>query len=404
MAVSAPEAPERAAGDDADLDPGFGVYVHWPFCQSLCPYCDFNSHVADAVDHADDQGRWAKALTGELGHFRARTAGKVVSSVFFGGGTPSLMRPETAAAVVDAVRANWRCAEDLEITLEANPSSAEAGRFRAFRDAGINRLSIGVQTFDDGSLRFLGRRHSAEEAGTAIAAAAETFDRFSFDLIYGLPGQSAAAWKEQLKTALAYASPHLSCYQLTVEPGTPFHRDGIEAADEKTGAALYEITQEILSAAGLPAYEVSNHARPGDECRHNLDIWRGGDYLGVGPGAHGRLSDAAGAEASHRILKPSRWLQKVAADGHGTGKVIRLSPAARAEELVMTGLRLAEGIDRRRFERLAGRSLMSILDADGLARMTDGGFVEIDDLGLRATAKGRLALNAVLAQLLARAS
>ncbi len=391
-------APESTSADALALDPGFGVYVHWPFCTSLCPYCDFNSHVADRVDH----NRWAEALATELDHFHAATANNVVASVFFGGGTPSLMQPETAAAVIDAVRGRWRCAPGLEVTLEANPSSAEAGKFRAFAEAGVNRLSLGVQSFDDGALRFLGRRHSASEARRAITIAGEVFPRFSFDLIYALPGQTPGQWRAQLDQALTFAGTHLSCYQLTIEPGTPFHRDGVAPADEETGAALYEITQERLAAAGLAAYEVSNHARPGDACRHNLSGWRGGDYLGVGPGAHSRLTQAGRAAASHRILKPERWLEKVEAEGHGTAKTMPLTPDARAEELVMTGLRLAEGISAKRFKALTGRELATVLDAKALKRMGEGGFLEADDEGVRATPAGRLRLNAVLAQLLAQ--
>ena len=399
MPVSAPDIAVASTAPEAGArDPGFGIYVHWPFCASLCPYCDFNSHVAERVDHQ----RWRLALTAELAHFRDRTRDNVVTSVFFGGGTPSLMQPETVARVIDAVRTGWRYEPDLEITLEANPSSAEAAKFRALKEAGVNRLSLGVQSLDDAALRFLGRRHSAAEAKRAIAVAAEIFRRFSFDLIYGLPGQTADEWKQQLGEALELAGGHLSCYQLTIEPGTPFHRDRVQAADEATGAMLYDVTQEALSAAGLALYEVSNHARPGQECRHNVSGWRGGDYLGIGPGAHSRLTDGRRAEASHRILKPERWLAKVEAEGHGTAKTMALSTQARIEELVMTGLRLAEGISAKRFRRLTGRNLESVLDAGGLKRMTDGGFVTSDDFGLRATAKGRLCLNAVLGQLLAQ--
>ncbi|MBI2585171.1 MAG: coproporphyrinogen III oxidase [Rhodospirillales bacterium] len=399
MPVSAPDIAAASTAPEAGArDPGFGIYVHWPFCVSLCPYCDFNSHVAERVDHQ----RWRAALTTELAHFRDRTRDNVVTSVFFGGGTPSLMQPETVARVIDAVRTGWHSAPDLEITLEANPSSAEAAKFRALRDAGVNRLSLGVQSFDDAALRFLGRRHSAAEAKRAIAVAAENFPRFSFDLIYGLPGQTADDWKQQLREALELAGGHLSCYQLTIESGTPFHKGGVEAADEATGATLYDVTQEALSAAGLALYEISNHARPGHECRHNVSGWRGSNYLGVGPGAHSRLTEAGRAEASHRILKPQRWLAKVEATGHGTAKTMALSTQARIEELVMTGLRLSEGISRRRFARLTGRELEGVLDKGGLKRMTDGGFVASDDIGLRATPKGRLCLNAVLGQLLAQ--
>jgi oxygen-independent coproporphyrinogen-3 oxidase len=398
MPASAIEERTPAAADaDPGADTGFGIYVHWPFCLSKCPYCDFNSHVADAIDH----GRWRRALLAELDYFRAPTAARRVTSVFFGGGTPSLMQPETAAAVIDAVRRGWPVADDLEITLEANPSSVEAGRFRALGDAGVNRLSLGVQSFDDAALKFLGRGHSAADARKAIRIAADAFGRYSFDLIYALPGQTADDWQRQLAEALPLAGTHLSCYQLTIEPGTPFHRDRVEAAGEEAGAGLFETTRDRLALAGLPAYEVSNHAAPGQECRHNLYIWRGADYLGVGPGAHGRLSGDGGmAEAHHRIHAPERWLARVEAQGHGTAKTTALSPEARAEELVMTGLRLAEGISRRRFRARAGRDLESALDPDGLGQMIAGGFVEADDESIRVTAQGRLVLNAVLGKLL----
>ena len=395
MAVLANNSPENSRGT-------LGVYIHWPFCASKCPYCDFNSHVADTID----SGRWRKALLSELAHFAAETTredqDRAVTSVFFGGGTPSLMDPETSAALIDAVKSHWPTDPDLEVTLEANPSTAEAGRFRAFREAGVNRLSIGVQSFDDGALRFLGRGHSADEARDAIAIAAETFPRFSFDLIYGLPGQSRADWERELDQALALAGDHLSLYQLTIEPGTAFYRDGVAAAGEDRGAALYGITQDRLEAAGYSAYEVSNHARAGFECRHNLDIWRGGDYVGVGPGAHGRLTEqltaAGGTESIYQIHGPERWLAGVEAGGHATAKRQTLTPGERAEEILMTGLRLRDGIER---DRLAG--LKNFIDQGGLKRMIDGGFLEsgeTDGAGLRATAAGRLCLNEVLRHLL----
>jgi len=378
---------------------GLGVYIHWPFCASKCPYCDFNSHVSDAIDH----DRWRKALLAELSYFADETNGRAVTSVFFGGGTPSLMDPETAAALIDAVKGHWTTGDGLEVTLEANPSTAEAGRFRDFRAAGVNRLSIGVQSFDDEALRFLGRGHSAIEAKDAVALAAETFPRFSFDLIYGLPGalpgQSGDDWKRDLDRGIALAvetgGGHLSLYQLTVEPGTPFYRGGIAAAGEDIGAALYAITQEKMDQAGLPAYEISNHARPGFECRHNLDIWRGGDYAGVGPGAHGRLTNKSGTESLYQIHTPERWLAAVEAGGHATAKRQPLTPGERAEEILMSGLRLGGGIER---ESLA--ALEPVIDPVGLKRMIDGGFVESDGGGLRATLSGRLCLNEVLRQLL----
>ncbi len=399
MAVLENSAPEN--------NRSLGVYIHWPFCASKCPYCDFNSHVSDdTIDHA----RWRGALLAELDYFATETTHESqgrpqdtpVTSVFFGGGTPSLMDPETAAALIDAVKSHWQTDPDLEVTLEANPSTAEAGRFRAFLEAGVNRLSIGVQSFDDGALRFLGRGHSADEARNAIAIAAETFPRFSFDLIYGLPGQSRKDWERELDRAIELAEEnkagHLSLYQLSIEPGTAFHRDGVQATGDDLGAALYGITQGRLDAAGFTAYEVSNHARAGFECRHNVDIWRGGDYVGAGPGAHGRLTNKSGTETIYQIHDPKRWLAAVEKKGHATAKRQTLSPSERAGEILMTGLRLRDGIDK---DRLAG--LKNFIDEDGLRRMIDGGFLEsgeTNEAGLRATAQGRLCLNEVLRQLL----
>ena len=381
----------------SDLEPGLSVYIHWPFCASKCPYCDFNSHVAEAVDHE----RWRRALLAELSHYAEETKGGAVGSVFFGGGTPSRMEPATVAALIAAVRSHWTTGDDLEITLEANPSSAEAGRFRDFRDAGVNRLSLGVQSFRDEALAFLGRGHSAAEARQAIATATEHFGRFSFDMMYGLPDQTPEDWRRDLGRALGLAGEHLSLYQLTIEPGTAFYRDGVTAAGEDTGATLFEITQDVLEGAGLAAYEVSNHARPGAESRHNLNIWRGGDYIGVGPGAHGRLTKDFRTEALHQIHAPERWLQKTEDGGHGTAKRRPLSLKIRAEEILMMGLRLKEGISRDRFAAITGDGLDQAVDRDGLGRMVEGGFLEADAAGLRVTEAGRLCLNEVLRQLLA---
>ena len=305
------------------------------------------------------------------------------------------------AALIAAVRSHWQTDEDLEITLEANPSSAEAGRFRDFRAAGVNRLSIGVQSFRAEALAFLGRRHSSAEAREAIAMAAEHFARFAFDMMYGLPDQSPEDWRRDLEETLELAGDHLSLYQLTIEPGTAFYTDGVKAAGEDTGAELFEITQDVLEGAGLAAYEVSNHARPGAESRHNLNIWRGGDYIGVGPGAHGRLTKDFRAEALHQIHAPERWLRKTEDAGHGTAKRRPLSPHIRAEEILMMGLRLTEGISRDRFAAVTGHDLDGAVGRDGLRRMVEGGFLEADEAGLRATNAGRLCLNEVLRQLLA---
>jgi oxygen-independent coproporphyrinogen-3 oxidase len=379
------------------LNRTLAVYVHWPFCQSKCPYCDFNSHVADFVDH----GRWRAALLQEIAYFAADTPDRTVVSVFFGGGTPSLMDPETVAAVIDAIREHWPTASDVEITLEANPTSSEAARFVALRVAGINRLSIGVQAWDDQALAFLGRTHSAAEAKAAVAMARAQFPRFSFDLIYGLPEQTVAGWRRHLAEALAFADDHLSAYQLTVEPGTQFHRQGLAEIDPETAADLYEVTREQLAATGMFAYEVSNYARPGGECRHNLAVWQGCDYLGVGPGAHGRLSGDGGTEALRQIRAPEKWLSAVETRGHGTAARISLEFRERCDELVMMGLRLADGVGRERFRGLIGCEPEDAIDGDGLARMIDGGFVTRDADGIRATPAGRQRLDAVLKQLLA---
>jgi len=380
----------------SDMDAGFGIYIHWPFCLSKCPYCDFNSHVADAID----QRRWRAALQAELDHFAGETNGRAVTSVFFGGGTPSLMVPETAAALIEDVRRHWLVADDLEITLEANPTSVEAERFDAFAAAGVNRVSLGVQALDDLALTFLGRGHSVREALDAVALAAERFPRTSFDLIYGRPGQTVPGWRAELGQALAHADGHLSLYQLTIEPGTPFFRDRVQPIDEDIGAALYETTQELLEARGLPAYEVSNHARPGAECRHNLTYWRGGDYVGIGPGAHGRLTADGATDALYQIHAPERWLQAVETQGHATAKRVRLSPDERREELLMTGLRLNDGVSRARFRAQTGRDVTDTVDAPALVRLVDGGFLALDARSLRTTPAGRRCLNAVLAALL----
>lgn len=381
-------------------DPGFGVYVHWPFCKAKCPYCDFNSHVRDRVD----QDRWRTALLRELDHYADATAGRTVTSVFFGGGTPSLMDPAVTGAILDRIAARWPVADRLEVTLEANPTSTEAGRFRAFRTAGVNRVSLGIQALDDGALRALGRQHSAAEARGAIDLAARSFDRFSFDLIYARPGQTVVAWERELRGALGLAVGHLSVYQLTIEEGTAFHplhaRGELVLPDEDTAGDLYEVTQDILSAAGLPAYEVSNHARPGEESRHNRTYWRYGDYVGVGPGAHGRLTLDGEKWATRAHRAPEVWLERVERTGHGAHPPDRVPPDARAAEMLMMGLRLTEGVALARVTEETGRPLDAWIDRTVLARLVDGGFLDRTASHLLATAAGRQRLNAVLAAVL----
>jgi len=375
---------------------GFGVYVHWPFCAAKCPYCDFNSHVRGHVD----QARWRAALVAEVGRVAAAVPGRVVGSVFFGGGTPSLMPPETVAAVIEAIAAAWTLAPDAEITLEANPTSAEAGRFAGFRAAGVNRLSLGVQALDDADLRALGRRHTVAEARAAVELARGIFPRISFDLIYARQGQSTDAWAAELHAALALAADHLSLYQLTIEPETRFGElaargrlRGLPADD--LAAEMYRATQEICAAAGLPAYEISNHARPGAASRHNLVYWRGGDYAGIGPGAHGRLTTAAGRRATAAIRAPEAWLEAVEHRGSGEAEAERVAPGDQAAELMLMGLRLAEGVDLTRFRALGGA-----LEAGRVAQLRAAGLIAVDADRIRATDDGRLVLNTVLKDIL----
>ncbi len=382
--------------------PGFAVYVHWPFCLSKCPYCDFNSHVRESVDHA----QWRAALVREIDHaarLEAPAAGPA-TSIFFGGGTPSLMEPATAAAVIAEIADCWGLAADAEITLEANPTSVEAAKLADFRAAGVNRVSLGVQALDDGSLRALGRQHDAAGALRAVRAAAKLFDCYSFDLIYARPDQTLAAWRDELGRALAEAGDHLSLYQLTIEPGTAFHtlhqRGELVVPGQDSAADLFELTQEILGEAGLPAYEISNHARPGAESRHNLAYWRYGNYAGIGPGAHGRISANGQTTAFRRHRAPERWLELVAADGHGGGASLPVEPGQRIAEILMMGLRLTEGIDRARFVAQTGETLEAALDARRLGDLIAENLLELDEAGLRATENGRQRLNALLAHLL----
>ena len=380
-------------------DETIALYVHWPFCLSKCPYCDFNSHVREAVD----QARWRAALLAELDHYAAQTPGRRLTSIFFGGGTPSLMAPDTVAAVIARARAAWRAADDLEISLEANPTSAEADKFAAYCAAGVNRISLGVQALDDDALKFLGRRHGVAEARKAVALAQRHAGRVSFDLIYARPGQTAAAWQAELRAALGIGASHLSLYQLTLEKGTPFYGAAQHGAfalpDEDLAATLFEATQETCAAAGLPGYEISNHARPGEECRHNLTYWQSGDYAGIGPGAHGRLTAGGAVWATVQQRAPEAWLAAVETDRHATQSRTAVPAAERTVEVLMMGLRLARGIAREDFRRRTGQTFEQALNADAVDRLTRLGLVALDDGGFRASAPGRQRLNAVLAEL-----
>jgi len=373
----------------------FALYVHWPFCLKKCPYCDFNSHVRPTIDHA----HWCKALLRELDHYGNETKDRTLTSVFFGGGTPSLMKVETVAQILDKLGDYWQISEDIEITLEANPTSTEAKQFIGFQKAGVNRLSIGVQSFDDSVLAYLGRDHSAAEAIKAIGVANNIFNRTSFDLIYATPGQSRDHWQNQMKQALGLAGDHLSMYQLTIESGTAFHRAKMRDADPELAADLFEDTQFFLEGAGLSAYEISNHAKKGQECMHNLAYWQGGDYVGIGPGAHGRLQLNNQMVATHQIHNPENWLKAIDGRGFGTAKRRVLDRAVRAEELLIMGLRLVQGIDLKSIEQITGINLLDHVNKDQLLILQGYGFMRSSTTHLVATPKGLMQLNSVIAKL-----
>jgi putative oxygen-independent coproporphyrinogen III oxidase len=377
----------------------FGVYIHWPFCLSKCPYCDFNSHVRHAKI---DEQRYVRAFAAEIAATASRVPLRTVSTIFFGGGTPSLMQPATVGAILDTIAKHWPVAKDAEVTLEANPTSVEATRFNGYRAAGVNRVSLGVQALDDEALKSLGRTHTAEEALAAVAIARSAFERYSFDLIYARQGQTPQAWAAELKRAIAEAGEHLSLYQLTIEPETPFHTlhasGKLSVPDEDSARTLYDTTQEVCAAAGLPAYEISNHARPGAECRHNLVYWRAHEYAGIGPGAHGRLDIDGERHATETERRPEAWLMRVESLGHGVVGDDTLLRSQMADEFLLMGLRLSEGIDPARYQQLAGRALdprrIKILQQEGAIELTPGG-------KLRVTQSGFPVLDAVVADLAA---
>jgi len=361
------------------------LYIHWPFCVSKCPYCDFNSHVREQLD----QDAWREALLADLGYEAAQTPGRRLTSIFFGGGTPSLMPPATVEALIDSAGSHWDFAEGIEITLEANPSSVEAARFADLARAGVNRVSLGLQSLDDEALHFLGRAHDVSEGLMALGTAQSVFERVSFDLIYALPGQGAEAWAAELERALGFGTGHLSLYQLTIEPGTRFAalaaKGTLVPADPDESAALYELTGALTSGAGLPAYEISNHARPGEESRHNLAYWRYGTYAGIGPGAHGRRNGVA----TRRHRKPENWLGALARNGHGIVEAQAIAPAEQRVEALLMGLRLAEGI----------AWSPEGLDLAAVGRLADQGLLERTDERLRATPRGMLLLDGILAEI-----
>lgn len=370
------------------------LYVHWPFCVSKCPYCDFNSHVRESIDRDE----WREALLADMAHEAKLLPGRALTSIFFGGGTPSLMEPATVAALIDAARTHWSAADDIEITLEANPNSVEAARFAGLAAAGVNRLSLGLQSFDDESLRFLGRAHNAAEGMAALEIAQEHFPRVSFDLIYALPGDTEASWSRTLQRALSLGTTHLSLYQLTIEPGTRFAsmvaRHDFEPLDSDTAASLYELTGEMTSAAGLPPYEISNHAAPAAESRHNLTYWRYGDYAGIGPGAHGRRLGAR----TVRHSKPENFLSAMRRNGHGLAEEEPLSRREAADEALVMGLRLRDGIDA---DSLEARFGLPLIDRRRVTRLVESGHLTDDGKRIAVTACGRLVLDRILAEIAA---
>lgn len=376
---------------------GFGIYVHWPFCASKCPYCDFNSHVREKIDH----GAWKAALLHEISRLSILTPDRVVRSIFFGGGTPSLMQPEIVADVIDTIRAQWTPSNNLEITLEANPGSVEARRFRAYAEAGVTRVSMGIQALNDSDLRALGRLHSVAEARRAFNIARQAFDAVSFDLIYARQNQSLKHWESELIEALDMAGDHLSLYQLTIEPGTAFG-DRFAAGKlrglptDDLSADMYELTQDICGSYGMHAYEVSNHARPNAQCQHNLIYWRGGDYVGVGPGAHGRITLEGQRFATETVKLPEAWLNAVQTGGSGESARVLLTKRDRANEYLMMSLRLTEGMSLSRFASLAGKAL----NPRKVTELTQLGMLELDGDSLRTTFKGKMVLNAVIGELL----
>lgn len=378
------------------------MYVHWPFCKAKCPYCDFNSHVRESVD----QAAWRDGLLREIRYWAERAPDGEVVSIFFGGGTPSLMPPETTAAVVDAIHKYWRMADAVEITLEANPTSVEVERFKGFRSAGVNRLSLGVQSLRPEALKALGREHDVTEAKAAIALAQATFPRMSFDLIYAREGQTPQEWETELEEALQLAAGHLSLYQLTIEPGTQFfHRHAagqLQLPAEDPSSEMFDYTTARMADAGMPAYEISNYAKPGQESRHNLAYWRGEAYLGIGPGAHGRPTLNHTRSATQNLRSPEKWLNVVAEQGHGLdADMPRALDAQEAViERILMGLRLRDGIDAARFMQQTGQLLSSVVDTDALKWLIANDLLVVDEKGIRVTSRGWPLVNQITARLL----
>ena len=373
-----------------------GIYIHWPFCEKKCPYCDFNSHVRDNIDYS----RWLNAYLNELKYHANSTHERSVNSIFFGGGTPSLIKPFIIEKILDEIHSLWHNSKDIEITLEANPSSSETQIFKDFQSAGINRVSIGVQSLNNRSLKFLGRMHNASEAKKAVGAATKIFSRVSFDLIYALPEQSHLVWKKELNEAISLAAGHLSLYQLTIEPGTEFFKNRVKCQNEDDGAALYGLTQEIADKANLPAYEISNHAQKGQESKHNLAYWKSGDYLGIGPGAHGRITNKFETIIMQNFRQPEKWVDLAIKKQSGQQKQLALSSKERRDEIILMGLRLTEGVSLSTFYSLTGQHLFEMINQEKFHHLSNEGLLSMSDQYLKTTPAGRLRLNAVIAYLL----
>lgn len=383
------------------IEPAFGVYIHWPFCKSKCPYCDFNSHVCEKVD----QAAWAKGYEKELASFRSMTGPRTVTSIFFGGGTPSLMLPETVASILATIHDLWDVCDTVEITLEANPTSVETKHFAGYASVGVNRVSLGVQALDDAALKQLGRQHSASDALIALDVSNQYFERTTFDLIYARPDQTVVAWEKELKQALTYAKGHMSLYQLTIEEGTQFHtlweRGDLVVPDSDLAADLYEVTQDIMNEAGMPAYEISNHAAAGQESRHNLVYWRYQDYVGAGPGAHGRLTLDDGRKIGTRTHRaPEIWLNKVDEQNHALHPFEDLGAKQRFQEMMMMGLRLHEGVSIAHLSSEAGEDWRDFINQPVFEHLVEDAYLEQTPDTIKALPNGRQCLNAVLGKIL----
>lgn len=378
----------------------FGVYIHWPFCLAKCPYCDFNSHVHDTIDH----DVWTQSYLKEIEHTAHLLPNKTVDTVFFGGGTPSLMKPQQIDAILNKIKSVWKTRPDWEVTLEANPTSVEIQKFQDFRAAGINRVSVGIQSLNEDDLRFLGRKHSVREARAALDVAGQTFDRFSFDLIYARPNQTIQRWQQELDEALKIAKTHISLYQLTIEQGTPFYtqhaRGEFKIPDQDHGADLYDVTQDVMTKHGLPAYEISNHAAEDQQSQHNLIYWRYKDYAGIGPGAHGRITFNGQKKATRTHRAPEIWLDRVSKTGHGYQPFEDVNEMQRVQECLMMGLRLSEGVPWERLHQEYGSDAKQMLNIKNIQHLISENIMQDDGVTLSATTAGRRCLNAVLPYIL----